>query len=56
MTYCLLLLKGKPYRLTNVEMALPEPEMYMFKQACSWYSFTLNRENFHWNYKTFLCE
>ena len=26
----------------------------MFRQACSFYSFTLDRENFHWNYKTFL--
>ena len=45
---------GKPYRLTSVELALPNPEGYMFRQACSFYSFTLDRENFHWNYKTFL--
>ena len=35
-------------------MALPNPEGYMFRQACSFYSFTLDREEFHWNYKTFL--
>ena len=49
-------LTGKPYRLTNVEMAYPNYRMNMFRQACTWTSFTINRNDVKWNYKTFLRE
>lgn len=57
--YCALLMSlllGKPYRMTEIEMAYPDFEMYMFRQACTWSSFTIDREEFVWNYKTFLSE
>jgi len=49
-------LTGKPYRLTEVEMAYPDYKMYMFRQACTWSSFTVDREDIAWTYKTFLCK
>ena len=51
----MLCLAGKPYRLTQIELAYPDFEVYMFRQACTWSSFTIDRQDYHWNYKTFLC-
>ncbi|KAK2170127.1 hypothetical protein LSH36_4g10029 [Paralvinella palmiformis] len=50
----LLLQPGRPFRLTQIELAYPDPDMYMFRQACSWNSFTIDREKFNWAYNTFI--
>ncbi|ELT96302.1 hypothetical protein CAPTEDRAFT_221016 [Capitella teleta] len=47
---------GKPYRMTEIELAYPDFEVYMFRQACTWSSFTIDRDDYHWNYKTFLLD
>lgn len=47
---------GKPYRLTQVEIGYPDFLTRMFRQACTWSSFTIDRNDINWNYRTFLLD
>lgn len=45
---------GRPYRLTEMERADPKHREKIFRLACTWSSFTINREDVNWMYNTFL--
>ncbi len=47
---------GKPYRLTPEEMDQPDFLYRKFRQACSWYSFTIDRTQTDWTYNVFIRE
>lgn len=50
------LFPGKPYRLIDKELTLPDYLGRKFRQACTWSSFTIDRNDVAWTYKTFICE
>ena len=47
---------GRPYRHVSSEQALPNFLHKKFRQACAWSSFTIDRDDFAWKYKTFICK
>ena len=47
---------GRPYRQVPGEQALPNFLHKKFRQACAWSSFTIDRNNTAWKYKTFICK
>jgi hypothetical protein len=47
---------SKPYRLSSWEMGLPNYLERKFRQACTWSSFTLNRDKTDWVYYTFILD
>lgn len=42
---------GRPNKLTNEEMTDPNYRTKKFREACSWVSFTFNREDYDWKYE-----
>ncbi|KAK2182820.1 hypothetical protein NP493_335g04014 [Ridgeia piscesae] len=47
---------GRPYRQVPGEQALPNFLHKKFRQACAWSSFTIDRNNTAWKYKTFILD
>jgi len=45
---------GKPYRVSPAQRARPDWKERIFRQACTWSSFTLNRDDTDWRYYTFI--
>jgi hypothetical protein len=45
---------SKPYRLGTQQTSRPDWQERIFRQACTWSSFTLNREDTAWRYYTFI--
>ncbi|XP_046543445.1 uncharacterized protein LOC124253673 [Haliotis rubra] len=45
---------GKPSRLTKDEMANPNYLEQKFREACSWMSFTFNRDDTDWKYEVLI--
>lgn len=45
---------GKPYRLGQQQLSRPDWMERIFRQACTWSSFTLNRDDTAWRYYTFI--
>ena len=52
----ILTITGKPYRVTSIEMGSDDYLFKKFRQACTWSSFTFDRNNVDWKYETFLCK
>lgn len=45
---------GRPFRLTSSERDSPDHLDRKFRQACTWSSFTFNRNDMNWKYNTFV--
>ena len=54
--YVYNLFLGKPYRANVGEMDDPVFLQRKFRQACSWYSFTLDRRDTAWTYSVYICK
>ncbi|CAH1772900.1 unnamed protein product [Owenia fusiformis] len=47
---------GKPFRITKDEMDQPNFMVRKFRQACTWSSFTFDRDNVEWKYRTYILD
>lgn len=45
---------SKPYRVSPMQRSRPDWMERIFRQACTWSSFTLNRDDTDWRYYTFI--
>jgi hypothetical protein len=52
----LICFAGKPSRLTLDELAQPDFMQRKFREVCSWFSFTFNRNDTDWKYEVLICK
>lgn len=45
---------SRPFRLSREQQGTPDSSERIFRQACTWSAFTLNRDDTNWRYYTFI--